>query len=152
MSAARDIGGTLRALKGISVRDAAGTLRSVSTAYARDAGNVLRAIFNSGGVTVSQSQVFGTINSKATRPATTNSVSLLISGGVAPFMVAWSIDDGSWSVTNPTSTSTAFRSPSLPPGDFASATAFATVTDASGTVFTSNTVTASATNTGFSGV
>lgn len=150
MLTARDTSAS-RAVKGLAVRDASGALRNVSVAYARDAGNILRTVFSSGAATASPDSTFGTINSKASRQVTTSATTLTISSGTAPFSIVWTIDDSSWSVTNPTGVTTAFRSPSLPGGEFASASAFATVTDANGTIFTSNMVSAFATNTGLAG-
>jgi hypothetical protein len=136
------------AIRGIKVRGADGILRTIVSAYVRGADNVLRAIFTSGSVSVFPQYASGYANSKTAPRVVTSTVTLTISGVTTPYIVAWQVSDSSWQATNPSSASTAFRSPSLSGGEESDTTAFATVTDANGQVFTSDTVTITAQNIG----
>lgn len=139
----------LQAIKGIAIRVGGGALQSCKAAYLRDSGSVLRTVFNNGLVAVTPSSVAGYANSKVSVRIITNFATASVVGGTAPYAAVWTVADAAWNATSPAGLSTGFRSPSLPAGSDASTSAYVTVTDANGAIFTSSSIEITASNLGF---
>lgn len=112
------VGGVLRPLKTLKVMDN-GTLRTVA--------NFAPAMSAS----ASPSVVGGNANGTSPATVTTNAATCTPSGGVAPFIYSWSVDDPSVTITNPTSASTRFTATLF--DDSRSGIATCVVTDSLGT-------------------
>lgn len=145
----RDTTGVLRTVTSMKVRDGGGVLRTVTSVKARDSGGVLRTISGgsggSSGAQLSPLLLQGYVYSAGSPRATTNAAYITMSVGTSPYTVVWH-PDTDWSAVNPTSLTTAFRSPPLFSGDLVSGQVYAVVTDANGATYTTNTINMTAAN------
>lgn len=146
----RDSSGNLRTITSMKVRDGSGALRAITSMKVRDSGGVLRTISGgsgggSSGAQLSPMLLQGYVYSAGSPRATTNAAYITMSVGVSPYTVVWH-PDTDWSAVNPTSLTTAFRSPPLFSGDLVSGQVYAVVTDANGATYTTNTINMTAAN------
>lgn len=126
-----------RAVKTIHMRSASNVSRKVSMLHVRTAGNVSRIGFDSAsasGLTVTPDylSVFGAANSHAPIAIQTNVVTVTITGGKAPYDIAWTADFGGWTIPSDAALSTYFLSDNVGPGDSADNSFTCTVTDDNG--------------------
>jgi len=124
-----------RVLAGVKARNASNVLKTILDVKVRDA-SALRTVFTSfggsAGLTVTPELAYGYGYSKGSITISTNSVTVTVSGGVAPYTFAWTGASGAWTIINPTSDTTAFRRSSVGAGTNDSRTFTCTVTDANG--------------------
>ncbi len=129
-----------------------GVVRSVSNIQLKK-GGVLRDLSGGGygfSASASPSNSVGYGYSGSTIIVTTPyPVSVTVSGGVAPYTYSWEPNDVSWEATNPTSSSTTFRSPPLAPGDDLTTVFRCLVTDSTSATTYTNYVQARARNTAY---
>lgn len=138
----RDVSG-IDAIGAISVRSVSG-LAAIGFGLIRDTDSLETFFSPAGGAfTVDvPPTAYGGAAANFPIAVTSESVTVTISGGRAPFTFAWERTDdilGDWSIINPASQSTAFRVAGLGPGVGDTAEFACTVTDANGTeVITGN--------------
>lgn len=144
----KDDAGALRSAAEIKVRDAAIALRNVASVWMRDAAGALKVIWTTFSATVNRTFTTGmAVSSKPTR-VYSQSVTVTMVGGVAPFTINWTRTDANpedWTVSG---TDTAQFSTVLAAATDATATFEVTATDASGAVSAGITVTAQCFNEG----
>lgn len=148
MSAVRDTS-QLRTFTGVAVRDAGNVARTILSGSVRGADNVLRTIFSALSLSTSKTKVVGVKAFGAASNVTTESVTVTVTGGVAPLTYFWEDELGSdWTVANSTAATTTFTALQVEAGDTATNRFRCIVTDASGATATSAWVEAAATNIG----
>lgn len=143
----RDAGGS-SAIAYARVRDAGG-LSDLGYIRVQDAGGVnvvFSAFGGDSGLIASPTIVYGSTNSHAFQRINTGSTTVTVSPAGPVDSVGWAFDDTGWDAINPTSLTTAFRSPPVGPGD--TAIVFATCTVTRGGVPASVDVTAQCSNFG----
>ena len=147
-----DVDNTSRQIRKLTQVDNSGTVRELKQLWQNDSsGNpklIYAAFSGSAGVTVTPSNVYGRVNSRATLPITTGPATGTINSGTGPFSIQWIVSSG-WTALQPASLTASFRSPPVPPGGEDSGTASLRVTDSFGMVADSNVVEITATNDGF---
>lgn len=118
------------AIGGVTVREPSGAT-IIGSIKGRDASNTLVTLFSAfgggGDLSASPPSVSGYTSSHAPQRINTTTVTITVASGTVD-AVAWSFDDAGWEAINPTSLTTAFRSPVVGPGDTATTTAHCTVT------------------------
>jgi hypothetical protein len=117
------------------MRDDGGQLRTIQRVRARDASNVLRTVWQALSAVSNRPTVTGTASSSSAASVTTNSATITVLGGTAPFTYAWTVgvsDGGAWSADSPTAATTTFACAGVGPGDLYTAELICTVTDAGG--------------------
>ena len=150
MLAQVDLDGTSRTLKEITQVDLDGTtVRNLKQLWQNDNTGTPRLIFSGLGVTITPAYAFNAIAGRGSVSITVGPVYSNVLGGTPPLTYAWTVS-GDFSVVSATAPSTTFLSISLGEGEFASGSAYVTVTDANGTTAVSSTVILSARNYGYS--
>ena len=107
----RNSSNALKAVAYLSVRDAGGLLKAVESAFIRTAAG-LKAIWGSFTVSLDRDEVVGAAVSAAPIDITTREVTASADGAVGALTYAWARtapDGQSWTITDPTSATTAFR-------------------------------------------
>ena len=117
------------------VRDGSG-LSQIAEVWVRDPSG-LSQVFGAFSLSASPQWAEGSVNSKASLRVSTNSVTVAPKPSGSVSSVSWLVDTDGWDVLNPTSLTTAFRSPPIDPGDSQTATATCTVTRGSQSAFVS---------------
>lgn len=136
----------------IVLREAAGVV-DVGEVYLREASGLAEIYSAAGGgsdaFTVDvPPNAYGYGNSMSPVSVTTEIVTATPTGGTGPFNYLWSGSGSPWTITNPTSPSTAFRAAAVPPADSVVGSFSCAVTDANGNVVNSGAVSAEASNFG----
>ena len=136
----------------IVLREAAGVV-DVGEVYLREASGLAEIYSAAGGgsdaFTVDvPPNAYGYGNSMSPVSVTTEIVTATPTGGTGPFTYLWSGVGAGWTITNPTSPSTALRADSVPPADGLSTSAACAVTDVNGNTVVSSAVAAEVYNFG----
>jgi hypothetical protein len=111
------------------------TLRTIQRIRVRDGSNVLRTVWQAISAESNRAIVTGTASSASPTAVTTNSATITVVGGIAPFTYAWTVTSftgGTWSITSATSATTSFACSGVGAGDLYSAELTCTVTDSGG--------------------
>jgi hypothetical protein len=127
----KDDGGTDRTITAIKFKDDGGTDRTIAKIMFNDKVIFITGAAGSLSVTLSTSGTGATAGK--TGSAVTGAVVATPADGTAPYVYAWTLEeqvDGFPNITSPSSASTTFSISGLPAGDFCTATARCTVTDA----------------------
>lgn len=136
----RDASNTPRTVTNIIVRDATNTPRTITAIYVRDANNVPRLVYGTGsapGGPLTASAFPNAVDGTAPEFSTiavTNSTTLTVSGGTAPYSVLWTVQSYTSpyiapSALNDTAMTTAFSQTNLSKYSGVSAVFKATISD-----------------------
>jgi hypothetical protein len=131
----RDVS-TIGEIGAISMRDAGAVLREVGEGSIRDADS-LETFFSPGGELAVDypGEAYGAGASAVGIIVTTNSITVTVTGGKAPYTPLWTkvgTPDPDWIITAPNQLTTAFKRLSVPPATTYSDNFICTVTDARG--------------------
>lgn len=139
----RDASNTLRTLARIRIRDASNTLRQIQRIRIRDAGGTLRTVWQFFSLSLSATNAYGFAHGLASHGAVNSaSVTVTVTGGVAPYTYLWQYVSGDVAITpnSPTAATTQFGSASVTDGISRFATYNCKVTDNVGNILFSNNV------------
>jgi hypothetical protein len=138
----RDNTGVARTISKVVVRDGSNTARTLVQISIRDQFGTPHAVLSAMTAGVSAEYAYGTAYSTGGQRATTDPITAIPDGGVAPYTYAWTQTggDAGWSALYPSNGSTSFRSPVLSSGATSGATFACSVTDSAGATATTSTV------------
>tara|TARA_R110002074_G_scaffold262994_1_gene435108 strand:- start:16017 stop:16454 length:438 start_codon:yes stop_codon:yes gene_type:complete len=106
----RDVSNTPRVIGDIRVRDTGNVVRTIEQIWIRDEANVSRKVYQRG-VRLAASPAFANGSRYGAGPITSDTVTVSIAGGAAPYSHSWALISPSAGAValNPTSATTAFR-------------------------------------------